>query len=111
MWGVMAILAMVGFVGLVAVRLFPLYFDDFKVTTALNTIKVDADNSRTSADITTQFFRNLSIDNVNCVRQEDLQLDPKGDGSFALRLDYEVRVPIAYNVDAVVKFSHHQVVR
>jgi hypothetical protein len=37
---------------------------------------------------------------------QDLKLESRDNG-FVLDLNYEVRVPILYNVDAVASFKHH----
>ena len=110
-WGVMVIMIMAGTLGLIAMHLAPIYMDDMKITSALDALKSDTEGGRTRTDILAQFFKVLSVNDVTNIRQDDLKVIPKDSGGFSIALDYEVRVPILYNVDAVVKFSHHEDVR
>jgi len=108
-WGMTIVMAMAGFLVLLAMRLLPVYADDIKAVKALDRLKIGPED-RTREIIVGQFFRQLTIDDVRNVPREALKLEPQG-GGFSINLDYEVRVPVVYNVDAVVKFSHHQDIR
>ncbi|CAK0771294.1 conserved hypothetical protein [Gammaproteobacteria bacterium] len=108
-WGMSVVLAMAGFLVMLAIHLLPIYTDDLKVTKALDILKVGPEG-RTREVIVDQFMRQLSVNDVRSIRAEDLKLEPRN-GGFVANLNYEIRVPIMYNVDAVVKFSHHQDIR
>ncbi len=110
-WGMAAIMAMAGSLALIALRLFPVYYDDFKANKALEALKTNNEEGSTRDSLVHKFANRLMIDDVSGVHPEDLKLVPKEEGGFSMVLDYEVRVPIAYNVDAVVKFTHHQDIR
>jgi hypothetical protein len=58
-------------------------------------------------EIVGQFSRQLDINDVKSIHAEDLTLEPRGSG-FSVNLNYEIRVPIIYNIDAVLSFSHHR---
>ncbi|CAK0762873.1 DUF4845 domain-containing protein [Gammaproteobacteria bacterium] len=105
-WGVMAITAMTGFFVLLAMKLFPVYSDDLKVKNTLDVLEKSG-NGRSREAIIEQFARQLDINDVRSVQPTKLKLEPI-DSGFSADLTYEVRVPIVYNVDAVVKFSHHR---
>lgn len=105
-WGMMVVVSVSMFFGLLALRLFPVYSDDFKISRALDSLTRGSEERRRE-DIVEQFRRQLEVNDVISISHKDLKLEPKGSGFFAT-LDYEVRVPIIHNVDAVVKFSHQR---
>ncbi|CAK0769657.1 putative DUF4845 domain-containing protein [Gammaproteobacteria bacterium] len=108
-WGVLVIMAMVGFFVLLAMRLLPVYGDDLKINKALEALKTGTEG-RTREVLVEQFLRQLDVNDIRSIRPEDLKLEPR-DSGFSANLNYEIRVPILYNVDAMVKFSHHQDIR
>ena len=106
-WGMIIIIALIGFFTLLAVRLVPVYLENYKVTKSLDTLLGTAIEDRSSAGLMKMFMRRMEVNDIEHVRQQDIKME-KQDNGFVMDVNYEVRVPIIGNVDAVVKFHNRQ---
>jgi len=104
--GIMVIISVAIFLGLLVLRLLPVYSDDFVVSKSLDILRGNGEDT-TREENMKKFGRQLDMNNITRIKPNELTLEPRGSG-FLVKLDYEVRVPIIYNVDAVVKFSHQR---
>lgn len=104
-WGVIIITAMAAFCGMLVIKLFPVYYNDLRIKNALDVVKRSDANNR--YQIIETFSRQLTIEDIKNIDAKQLKLEPNNNG-FSANLDYEVRVPIIYNIDAMVKFSHNR---
>lgn len=107
--GIMLLLMFGGFVVMMAMRLIPVYLTDLKVANAMDALKI-SDEGKIRELLVQRFLRQLDIEDVRTIKKEELKLEPKSSG-FDASLNYEVRVPVIYNIDAVVKFSHFREIR
>jgi Tfp pilus assembly protein PilE len=100
--------AVVGFFLFIAMKLFPMYQEFFAVKSAMKGIAAEAGVANESpAQIKEKFFKRLYIDYSNNVKPENVRID-KSSGRQTMYVNYEVRVPMLYNIDAVGKFSAEQ---
>ena len=104
-WSLAAILVILGFFALLAIRLVPVYLEYFKVSTALESLTTEPGAPDMSeAEILDTLLKRLDIDDVHSVTAEDVLIDNE-DGTRTVEVEYEVRTPILGNVDAVVYFD------
>jgi Tfp pilus assembly protein PilE len=102
--------AVVGFFLFIGMKLFPMYQEFFAVKSAMKGLANEAGIANEQpAQIKEKFFKRLYISNSNNVRPEHVKIENKGGGQGQMMyVNYEVRVPLLYNIDAVGKFSAEQ---
>ena len=103
--GVVLVLAMGAFFVLIGLKLYPIYYDSFKVGAALDSLKTDPSlATKPSAEVVDRLMKRLSIDNVDHVEKSDVSVEKSGKG-LNVSVDYEARKNIVGNIDVVVSFS------
>lgn len=104
-WGWLIIIALIAFFATIILRLYPAYYEYFTVASIMNRLEHEDFSAGTSkSDIVTRLTRTMTIDNVNRVKLDDFDIKPTK-GGFTVTLDYEDRVQMMGNVDAVAKFN------
>lgn len=102
---IVALLAIGAFFIMLALRLAPIYLENFKVGSHLEKMKDDPETRTMSEDeIITKLFKRFDIDDVEHVHQEDVSVQMV-DNKLVIQIDYEVRAPTIGNVDIVASFS------
>ncbi len=100
--------AVVGFFLFIGMKLFPMYQEFFAVKSAMKGLASEAGIANEQpAQIKEKFFKRLYISYSNNVKPEHVKVENKGNGQV-MYVNYEVRVPLVYNIDAVGKFSAEQ---
>jgi Tfp pilus assembly protein PilE len=100
--------AVVGFFLFIGMKLFPMYQEFFAVKSAMKALAADPSIAgEQPAQIKDKFFRRLSIDYTNNVKPEHVKIKTQGSGQ-TMYVDYEVRVPMMYNIDVIGTFSAEQ---
>ncbi len=100
--------AVVGFFLFIGMKLFPMYQEFFAVKSAMKGLANEAGIANEQpAQIKEKFFKRLYISYSNNVRPEHVKVENKGNGQV-MYVNYEVRVPLVYNIDAIGKFSAEQ---
>lgn len=103
--GLLLVLAMAAFFVLIGLKLYPIYYDSFKVGSALNSLKADPTlATKTSSEIVDRLLKRLSIDNVDHVEKSDVTVEKTAQG-IRVSVDYEARKNIVGNVDIIVSFA------
>jgi len=106
--GWLVVLAIAGFFVLLTLRLLPGYLEFFKIKGVLESLEKEPDITQASkTEIRKLISRRLDINSVDDVTAKDFRIE-KREGRLIVRIDYEVRVPVLGNVDAVQKF-HDQI--
>ena len=101
---------MAGFVLLIVIKLVPTYLAQFKVKAALNGLTSDIRaEGATDQEIKTLILKKLEVDDVEFVKDKDIVITKHAGGARTVTIDYEARVPLFANVDAVVKFDKNSV--
>ncbi|QJR15304.1 DUF4845 domain-containing protein [Usitatibacter palustris] len=101
-----AILGMIvlAFFGLFAAKLTPAYIDFFAVKKMLNAMEAQGDTKGTVRDIRVSFDRRNSIEGVQAVRGEDLEITKEG-GEAVITANWSVRISMIYNLNACLDFT------
>lgn len=100
-------LALLVFSGLIAVKLFPVYLNSYTVKTIVDDIAIDSKSNTRNPNLVWSFIsKRLDINGINDVKREHFELVNEKGGKSLISINYEVRKPMFYNVDAVIKVSH-----
>lgn len=100
---IMVIIAVIAFLAMMVLKLFPIYMEDFSVSSSVNGLSQEA--GKGPQELRTALMRRLSINNVDNVSAEDVVIERDGNG-YRVTVDYEVRVAFIRNIDFVVSFNH-----
>jgi len=107
-WSLMVVACVMGFFALLIIKLAPPYATHAKVTFALKSAvrQVGGSSAASAAEVRQALERRFDIDEIRTVNlKEALRFERARSGILTARLAYEVRVPILYNVSAVIAFD------
>jgi len=105
-WGLLVVAAVFAFFVLLFFKLLPSYLEHAKVKTALENISRQPGTSdMEKAQIKAAFDRRFNIDSVDDIDLNKALTVEKKPGSMTIRIAYERRVPLAYNVTALIEFD------
>lgn len=100
-----AILAMIGFFAMIAIRLFPIYLEHFSVVSHLENVSKEAGiKEKSNGEILSTLKKRFGIDDVKNVTDENIFIEREKNGSMTIAIEYEVRTPAVANVEMVVSF-------
>lgn len=103
--GWIVILAIIGFFVLLALRLGPAYIENYSVKKALESLENDPEAYSLSVQQTkSRMDGYFNINYITTVPREAVKIKKSG-GTLKVEIDYEVRVPILGNIDAIMTFS------
>ncbi|OGI62296.1 MAG: hypothetical protein A2W18_03940 [Candidatus Muproteobacteria bacterium RBG_16_60_9] len=106
MWGTAFVIGTVVFFLFLAFKLLPPYAEDFQVISAMNGLVSEPGVAGMSKhDLVTSLAKRFDINNITKVDPALLTMEVRGK-SKVLQLRYEVVVPMAYNVSALLEFDH-----
>jgi len=106
---IMMILALAGFVLAMAFKLFPFYLEGFKVNSTLKGLASDNRvEGASDRDVRNLILKKLQIDDVDAVNSEHIKIDSTGKKRM-VSIEYEARVHMVGNLDAVVVFGDNAV--
>lgn len=95
----------------VGLRLVPVYLESFQVSSALSKLQDDARFSGSSRrELREALFRQFSIDDVDSVTREGVTFN-EVPGGLQVVIEYERRVDMIGNLDAVASFRKEALVR
>lgn len=105
-WGLMMVAALIVFFTLMFFKLLPPYIENAKVKTALENVsrQPNAINMEKS-EIKAALDRRFSIEDINEIDLNKVLFVEKKPGATIIRITYERRVPIAYNITALLEFN------
>lgn len=101
--GLIATIAIFGFLALVAARALPAWTEFMAIKRI--TSELSTSTASSSSEIRKQFNQKKSADYVESVRGEDLTIEKNGDG-WDITFSYEKRIPLAGNASLVFDFSN-----
>ena len=104
-------LVLIGFAGIIAIRLVPVYIDAYTVSSIMQ--QLESESRTTSMDrreVRETFRRRLDVNDVTQVSASDLQFKEISGGVQVL-LEYESRVHLIGNLDAVARFQEEATLR
>lgn len=101
----LTIILVAGFFFSVAFKLYPAYMDYTTVDSVLTKVIQDEDEiSKDPKLLKRDLNKKWSVNQIRLPSKESLIIRRK-EGVVTITLDYEVRVPMFFNVDAMVKFE------
>ncbi|MGE0080629.1 MAG: DUF4845 domain-containing protein [Thiohalomonadaceae bacterium] len=102
----MFVLAVLAVFVLFMLRVVPAYLEDFGVSSTLRSLNEDKlATYSTPEQVRTAVMRRLSINNVDNVTAEDIEIERVG-RTFHVTANYEVRESFMFNIDLVLTFNH-----
>ncbi len=105
-WGLLVIATLFIFFVVLFFKLLPPYMEYAKVKTALEGIaKQPGTSEMDKSQIKAAFDRRFSIEDVGDIDLNKALTVEKKPGSMTIRIAYERRVPLAYNVTALIEFD------
>lgn len=109
--GFLIVGALVAAVAIIAIKLFPLYSEKFKVISAMKTVAAQPDIAQKGkTEIETALSKNFQISYIDRFDTTDLrkslrlERDSKGGGRL-MTIAYEARTPLLFDLDVVMKFD------
>lgn len=103
--GWIVVLGLIAFFVLLTLRLMPNYLENFKVAETLQSLQNEPEITRKSTlEIRKLIDRRFMINDVTSIAAKDVQITNEK-GRLTVRAQYEIRVPVLGNVDAVTKFD------
>ncbi len=104
--GLLVVLSLIAFFTLLVLRLFPPYMENFSVSSSVKSLQQEVGiASKSPAVIKDLLKKRLDVNDVKNVKPEHVKITRVKDGLLRVEVVYDVRVPIAGNVDAIVSFS------
>lgn len=105
-WSWLFVLGTIGFMALVAMKLFPIYMENMSVKRAINQVaSVDGAASMNKKAAWGALVKQFYVDEVKSVSDENVDVQVNDDGVKELIISYEVRTTMLANVDVVVWFE------
>jgi len=105
MLGVLTIMLMVGFFILCAVRLVPAYTEYLSVRDIISRIAMDTDTqTQSGSDISRKIGNIFNTNQIYKLHYKEVEIYSKN-GKTYIDANYEVRVPIVWRIDAVLKLD------
>ncbi|MBD2858579.1 DUF4845 domain-containing protein [Spongiibacter sp. KMU-158] len=103
--GILIIVAVMGTLGVSSVRLAPVYIDNWSLNNILKQVVEAQNNTETSpAQVRTAISKQFTTNRVETIKVSDITIQPDGN-VILVDASYEKRVPLLFNIDAVVKFE------
>jgi hypothetical protein len=103
--GLLVVLGVVGFFAFLAMRLFPVYSEYYSVVTAMKGLQGEPGVGQMSPEKIRELLnKRLYISYVESVKPQHVKVTRSANG-YTLNIKYEVRRPMAYNIDFVAMFD------
>jgi len=101
-------LAIMGFLLMIGIKLFPVYYKGFTTEKIVEDIAIEMQGKKPNKkQLWESISKRININSVYGVNKDHFVYEKNKD-EFTFGLDYEVRVPVIANLDAVVKFDQRQ---
>jgi len=102
--GLIITLAIVGFLAVMAAKLFPAYVEYFAVKKMFAAMAQNGDLNGTVAEIRRSYQTRNTIEDVKSVQENDLEVTKEG-GETVVSANWSVKVPLVFNISACIDFS------
>ena len=98
-------LALLAFFVMIAIKLIPIYMENFNVASHVSRLEQDSRSTEmTKEEIRKTLVKRFGIDDVKSVTRQDIFITDIP-GGYSVEVDYEVRKSLLGNVDVVVYFN------
>ena len=102
--GLIVVLGVIGFLGVMAAKLLPSYIEYFTVKKMFAAMEQNGDLKGTVREIRGSFERRNAIEDVKSVKPEDLEISKVG-GETVVSANWSVKVPLVSNISACLDFA------
>ncbi len=103
--GFLLILLMAGFLGLLVIKLFPVYMEHYNVSSSLQSLQHDKGGTlHQGDDVRRRLLRRFSINDVSHVGRKNISVTREANKEV-VTVQYEVRKSLFANIDVVVSFN------
>ena len=100
-------LVLLAFFVLIAVTLFPVYMENFNVSSHVSKLSQDANTKEMTRDeVRKTLLRRFGIDDVKNVNRDDITISEVEGGGYEIDVEYEVRKEFLGNVDLIIYFHN-----
>jgi hypothetical protein len=100
------LIGMIGFIGIFAFKLIPIYMDYSTINSALETVAKNTTPGESPAQVKSSISNLFDVNSVNTVKVSDIDIKPDTDGkTLVMSLDYDARTNFVANIDLVVHFE------
>lgn len=107
MLGMLTALVLVASGMLLAMKIIPLYLDDYTISKALEALQQEQGlYELPKSKVRDKLVRKMAADYSRTLGKDEVIIEKKKD-VLTIDVIYESRVPVVYNLDVVAKFSHH----
>ena len=105
-------IAIVLLLALAAIRLAPVYLQYFRIADVIRDLPAEMHNKSNISPqmITTYIEKRFDVEAVNVIVAKDVKITRKSD-NFMVTADYDHQVPFIGNVNFLVEFNTHSLVR
>ena len=101
--GLILVLGVLGFLGVMAAKLMPAYNEYFKVKKLFSAMEQAGDLNGDVRSIRASYDRRNTIEDVHSVQGSDLEISKAG-GETTVSANWSVKVPMVYNASACLDF-------
>ncbi len=107
MWGMMLVIALIVFFTVLTLKLLPPYLENAKVKAVLEAIsRQPGIGAAPQEELAALIQKRFDIEDVTRVDlRKDLKVEIKN-RTKTIRVDYETRVPLVYNISALLEFNN-----
>ena len=103
--GWLVVLALIGFFAMLAMRLGPIYMENYTIKMALESMENEPGLAdKTPGQVRGFFQKRMDMNYVTRLSQDSVKIR-REEGVTHLEVDYEVREPMIGNIDVVVTFK------
>lgn len=104
--GMVIIGLLVAFIAITGIKIYPAYYDDFAVATAMKNMEEESSElaGLSPNEIRKTLNKRLAVSGVR-LEKDDVEI-LKDEGVIKVNVNYEVRTEMYGNIDAVTSFSH-----
>jgi len=107
-WVLMA--ALFGFLLMMGVKLFPVYYRGLSVKQIVEEVSAELNRKNPNKkQLWDKFSKRLDVNGIRTVKREHMVFE-RDKKKLSIGLDYEERIPLAGNLDAVVMFDYRQTI-
>lgn len=108
--GWLLIASIFGFFLLTFFKVFPMYYESYKIEAVLKTIQEDPSvDAKSKRAIWDKMQKTFYIDNITSIKAEHVKMSRK-DGKTTIAINYEARAPYFANLYLVGKFNQTVVI-
>lgn len=112
LWGTSFVIVVIGLIGYIGLKLFPVYMEDFTVQGVLDSVAQEQGaGAMNKTELVNAFYKHFMVDEVAHFKPEQgVFIEQKGRNKI-FRIRYEAVVPLFYNISALIEFDHTREVK